>query len=119
MSVTGVMKILDEFPNLYVDASAVVDEIGRHPKTARKLFMKYPDRIIHGTDILILSAWESPAWLDQRQGLGGASGPYMGRVIWAQAIHGVVGIVRRAPLQRVIARARPKTGARSFGRPAR
>jgi len=68
MHVSGVASILDEFPNLYVDASAVVDEIGRHPDSARELFIKYADRIMHGTDLIILSAWESEAetekWAD-------------------------------------------------------
>lgn len=64
MDVTGVVKILDEFPNLYVDASAVVDETGRHPETTRELFMKYADRIMHGTDIIVVSAWSTPAEVD-------------------------------------------------------
>jgi predicted TIM-barrel fold metal-dependent hydrolase len=65
MEITGVMRILDEFSNLYLDASAVIDEIGRHPGTARELFLKYPERIMHGTDIIVLSAWESPAEVDK------------------------------------------------------
>jgi predicted TIM-barrel fold metal-dependent hydrolase len=59
MDVEGVMARLDEFPNLYMDASAVVDEIGRHPETARELFIKYADRIMHGTDMIVMSAWET------------------------------------------------------------
>lgn len=65
MHVSGVASILDEFPNLYVDASAVVDEIGRHPDTARELFIKYADRIMHGTDLIVLSAWESESEIEK------------------------------------------------------
>ncbi|UCD58823.1 MAG: amidohydrolase family protein [Candidatus Hydrogenedentota bacterium] len=69
MEVADVMANLDAFPNFHVDASAVVDEIGRHPENTRELFMKYADRIMHGTDLIVLSAWDSPAeiarWADE------------------------------------------------------
>jgi predicted TIM-barrel fold metal-dependent hydrolase len=45
-----VSKLLDECPNLYVDISARLGELGRQPYTARKFFMKYADRILFGTD---------------------------------------------------------------------
>ena len=71
MEVADVAANLEEFPNFHVDASAVVDEIGRHPETTRGLFMKYSDRIMHGTDLVILSAWESPkeieGWTDDME----------------------------------------------------
>jgi predicted TIM-barrel fold metal-dependent hydrolase len=60
MEVSGVMRTLEEFPNLYLDASAVVDEIGRHPRTARELFMRFADRIMHGTDLFVASVWDMP-----------------------------------------------------------
>jgi predicted TIM-barrel fold metal-dependent hydrolase len=59
MEVAGVAACLDEFPNLFVDASAVVDEVGRHPEKTRELFINYSDRIIHGTDLIVMSAWET------------------------------------------------------------
>jgi len=43
-------KWLDEFPNLYVDISARLSELGRQPYTARKFLTDYADRIIFGTD---------------------------------------------------------------------
>lgn len=41
---------LDRFPNLVVDISGRVGELGRQPYTARRLFLRYPDRILFGTD---------------------------------------------------------------------
>ncbi len=41
---------LDRHPNLYCDISGRVAELGRQPYSARSLFLKYPDRILFGTD---------------------------------------------------------------------
>lgn len=41
---------LDRFPNLTVDIAARISELGRQPRTARKFFDKYQDRILFGTD---------------------------------------------------------------------
>lgn len=41
---------LDECPNLYVDISGRVEELGRQPFAARKFFIRYQDRILFGTD---------------------------------------------------------------------
>ena len=41
---------LDLYPNMYVDIDARISELGRQPYTARKFFLKYPDRILFGTD---------------------------------------------------------------------
>lgn len=41
---------LDMYPNLYVDISARISDIGRQPYTARKFMIKYQDRILFGTD---------------------------------------------------------------------
>ena len=41
---------LDANPNLYVDISARIAELGRQPLTARKFFLKFADRILFGTD---------------------------------------------------------------------
>ncbi|MBS1799510.1 MAG: amidohydrolase family protein [Acidobacteria bacterium] len=43
---------LDALPNLSIDISARTPELGRQPYTARKLFLKYSDRILFGTDLL-------------------------------------------------------------------
>jgi predicted TIM-barrel fold metal-dependent hydrolase len=46
-----VARMLDKHPNLYIDTAARVPEIGRHPADKmRKLFEKYQDRILFGTD---------------------------------------------------------------------
>lgn len=41
---------LDEYPNLYVDMTSRIAELGRQPYTAREFFLKYADRILFGTD---------------------------------------------------------------------
>lgn len=45
-----VSKYLDEFPNLNVDITMRISELGRQPYTSRKFFVKYQDRILFGTD---------------------------------------------------------------------
>ena len=45
-----VRQWLDTYPNLYVDASARLSELGRQPYSARQFMMDYQDRIIFGTD---------------------------------------------------------------------
>ncbi|MCB1158196.1 MAG: amidohydrolase family protein [Leptospiraceae bacterium] len=42
--------LLDNFPNVYVDIAARIDELGRQPYTSRRFFTKYQDRILFGTD---------------------------------------------------------------------
>ena len=41
---------LDAYPNMYVETSARIAELGRQPYTARKFFLKYADRILFGSD---------------------------------------------------------------------
>lgn len=54
---------LDRYPNLYVDTSARIGELGRHPaQIVRDFFLKHQDRVIFGTDII--HGW------DAFQGLG-------------------------------------------------
>ena len=43
---------LDALPNLLVDISARISELGRQPYSARAFFLKYADRILFGTDLL-------------------------------------------------------------------
>jgi predicted TIM-barrel fold metal-dependent hydrolase len=43
---------LDTYPNVYVDMSARVAELGRQPYTSRAFFLKYADRILFGADLL-------------------------------------------------------------------
>ncbi len=41
---------LDRFPNMSVELGARIGELGRQPRTARRFFEKYQDRILFGTD---------------------------------------------------------------------
>jgi predicted TIM-barrel fold metal-dependent hydrolase len=45
-----VSECLDSHPNMFVDIAARIGELGRQPRTARKFFDKYQDRIVFGTD---------------------------------------------------------------------
>ena len=45
-----VSGMLDRFPNTSVEIGARIGELGRQPRTARKFFDKYQDRILFGTD---------------------------------------------------------------------
>jgi predicted TIM-barrel fold metal-dependent hydrolase len=46
--------LLDRLPNLYVDVSARLGEIGRHPADkVRRFFVKHQDRILFGSDIVV------------------------------------------------------------------
>ncbi len=44
-------KVLDRFPNLYVDISARDYELGRQPRFARRFLEWYSDRVLFGTDM--------------------------------------------------------------------
>ena len=50
-SLDYVSRLLDENPNVYIDFSARLDELGRQPYTARDFFIKHQDRILFGTDM--------------------------------------------------------------------
>jgi len=52
-----VSHLLDRAPNLYVDISARISELGRQPYTARRFFLQYADRILFGTDMGVDPAW--------------------------------------------------------------
>ena len=45
-----VARMLDRFPNVAVDVAARIGELGRQPRTTRKFFDRFQDRIIFGTD---------------------------------------------------------------------
>lgn len=44
-------KMMDRFPNMYLDLSARDYEMGRQPRTMRAFLDKYKDRIMFGTDM--------------------------------------------------------------------
>ncbi|QPM69026.1 amidohydrolase family protein [Atribacter laminatus] len=52
-----VSSLLNECPNLYVDISERIGELGRQPYTTRKFFLDYADRIIFGIDRLPDKVW--------------------------------------------------------------
>ncbi len=43
-------SLLDEIPNMNIEFGAVIAELGRQPRTAKKFFEKYQDRILFGKD---------------------------------------------------------------------
>jgi len=45
-----VSEWMDRYPNMWVEFGARIGELGRQPRTARKFFEKYQDRILFGTD---------------------------------------------------------------------
>ncbi len=47
-------RLLDTYPNVYVDTSARVPEFGRHPpEKVRAFFTKHQDRILFGSDFIV------------------------------------------------------------------
>ena len=48
---TNVARMLDRYPNFFIDTAARIPEIGRHPQDKmRRFFTKYQDRVLFGTD---------------------------------------------------------------------
>ena len=43
-------ECLDRYPNMHVETGARVGELGRQPRTSRRFFERYQDRILFGTD---------------------------------------------------------------------
>ena len=43
-------QLMSECPNLYIDFSARIGELGRQPYSAGKLLAKHQDRVLFGTD---------------------------------------------------------------------
>ena len=42
--------LMEEIPNMYVGIGAIIAELGRQPRAARKFFIQYQDRILFGKD---------------------------------------------------------------------
>jgi predicted TIM-barrel fold metal-dependent hydrolase len=51
-----VAALLDSLPNVNVDFSARMDELGRQPYSARDFFLRFQDRIVFGSDMPISTA---------------------------------------------------------------
>ncbi|HTZ60116.1 MAG TPA: amidohydrolase family protein [Acidobacteriaceae bacterium] len=45
-------QLLESFPNVMLDISARASELGRQPYSARALFLRFPDRILFGADLV-------------------------------------------------------------------
>jgi predicted TIM-barrel fold metal-dependent hydrolase len=43
-------RLLDEFPNVLVEAGAILYDLGRQPRAARDFFIRYQDRVLFGKD---------------------------------------------------------------------
>jgi uncharacterized protein len=56
-NLTALGNLLDSLPNVQTEFAAVMEEIGREPRTARKFFIKYQDRILFGKD-----TWSVPEY---------------------------------------------------------
>lgn len=54
-----VAECMDRFPNMWVELGARIGELGRQPRTSRKFFERYQDRILFGTDA-IPDGYETP-----------------------------------------------------------
>ena len=50
-------SLMQVFPNMNVEIGAVIAELGRQPRTARKFFEKYQDRILFGKDSWVPSEY--------------------------------------------------------------
>lgn len=50
-NLAAVGELLQRFPNVVIDFSARIDELGRQPYTAHDFFVKYQDRILFGLDM--------------------------------------------------------------------
>lgn len=48
----NVSRMLDTYPNMFVDTAERISELGRQPYTSREFLIKYQDRIIYGTDLI-------------------------------------------------------------------
>ncbi|MEV5709640.1 amidohydrolase family protein [Actinoallomurus sp. NPDC052274] len=47
---TWVARMLASYPNLYIDIAARIAELGRQPRATRELVLRFPDRVLFGTD---------------------------------------------------------------------
>lgn len=50
-NLAAVSALLDECPNVIIDLSARIDELGRQPYAARDFLIRYAERVLFGTDM--------------------------------------------------------------------
>jgi predicted TIM-barrel fold metal-dependent hydrolase len=58
-NLAAVGENLDRFPNMLVEIGARIGELGRQPRTARRFFDRYQERILFGTDA-VPKGYETP-----------------------------------------------------------
>ena len=51
VNLAAVSRLLDNNPNVFIDFSARIDELGRQPYTSREFLIHYQDRVVFGTDM--------------------------------------------------------------------
>jgi predicted TIM-barrel fold metal-dependent hydrolase len=51
-------EMLEEHPNLMIDTSARISELGRQPYSARALILRFPERVLFGVDHVDRRAYE-------------------------------------------------------------
>jgi predicted TIM-barrel fold metal-dependent hydrolase len=56
-NLTKLGQLMDEMKNMYVEFGAIIAELGRQPKAAKKFFEKYQDRILFGKDSWVPSEY--------------------------------------------------------------
>jgi predicted TIM-barrel fold metal-dependent hydrolase len=80
-------RMLDDHPNLVVDISARIGELGRQPRAARRFLEAHPGRVLFGTDVFPASAEAYAHYFrvlesdDEHFGYGDGRPPEYGR--WA------------------------------------
>jgi predicted TIM-barrel fold metal-dependent hydrolase len=52
-------SLLDSFPNMNIEFGAIIAELGRQPRMAKKFFEKYQERILFGKDSWVPSEYET------------------------------------------------------------
>jgi predicted TIM-barrel fold metal-dependent hydrolase len=52
-------SLMTAFPNMYVEIGAVIAELGRQPRSAKKFFEKYQDRVLFGKDSWVPSEYST------------------------------------------------------------
>lgn len=50
-NLANVSRMLDKHPNMWIDISARVAELGRQPNAARKFLLRYHERVLFGSDL--------------------------------------------------------------------
>ncbi|MEM1305226.1 MAG: amidohydrolase family protein, partial [Planctomycetota bacterium] len=81
---------LDRYPNLVVEISSRIAELGRQPYTTREFFLRHADRIMFGTDGPRASARIVPYWRffeTRDENFRYAENPFPPQGLWN--IHGI------------------------------